>query len=88
MAGRLHHLHRSQAHRRGAIQTPAGIDYVDYLMPGLFILAIAFGSARCRPGRRPGPRPDRPLPRPGPSAAPPAAHSSRPSPGSSASSLS
>ena len=29
----------------GAIQTPGGIDYVDYLMPGLFILAIAFGSA-------------------------------------------
>jgi ABC transporter DrrB family efflux protein len=29
----------------GAIQTPGGITYVDYLMPGLFILAIAFGSA-------------------------------------------
>jgi ABC transporter DrrB family efflux protein len=29
----------------GAIATPGGIDYVDYLMPGLFILAIAFGSA-------------------------------------------
>jgi ABC transporter DrrB family efflux protein len=29
----------------GAIQTPGGVDYVDYLMPGLFILAIAFGSA-------------------------------------------
>jgi len=29
----------------GAIQTPGGIAYVDYLMPGLFILAIAFGSA-------------------------------------------
>jgi ABC transporter DrrB family efflux protein len=29
----------------GAIQTPAGIAYVDHLMPGLFILAIAFGSA-------------------------------------------
>ena len=29
----------------GAIQSPAGITYVDYLMPGLFILAIAFGSA-------------------------------------------
>jgi ABC transporter DrrB family efflux protein len=29
----------------GAIQTPDGIDYVDYLMPGLFILAIAFGLA-------------------------------------------
>ena len=26
----------------GAIQTPGGITYVDYLMPGLFILAIAF----------------------------------------------
>jgi ABC transporter DrrB family efflux protein len=29
----------------GAIQPPGGLDYVDYLMPGLFILAIAFGSA-------------------------------------------
>jgi ABC transporter DrrB family efflux protein len=29
----------------GAIQTPGGIAYVDYLMPGLFILAIVFGSA-------------------------------------------
>jgi len=29
----------------GAIQVPGGIEYVDYLMPGLFILAIAFGSA-------------------------------------------
>ena len=29
----------------GAIQTPGGITYVDYLMPGLFILAIIFGSA-------------------------------------------
>ena len=29
----------------GAIRTPGGVDYVDYLMPGLFILAIAFGSA-------------------------------------------
>jgi ABC transporter DrrB family efflux protein len=29
----------------GAIQAPGGTDYVDYLMPGLFILAIAFGSA-------------------------------------------
>jgi ABC-2 type transport system permease protein/oleandomycin transport system permease protein len=29
---------------QGAIPTPPGIDYVDYLMPGIFVLAVAFGS--------------------------------------------
>jgi ABC transporter DrrB family efflux protein len=29
---------------QGAIATPPGIDYVDYLMPGIFVLAVAFGS--------------------------------------------
>lgn len=35
---------------KGAIRSPGGIEYVDYLMPGILILAIAFGSTNTGTG--------------------------------------
>ena len=48
----------------GAIKLPPGVSYVNYLMAGVFVNTVAFGSFidRRRPRRGPPERPDRPLP--------------------------